>query len=72
MNTREFRGTISKYRAIRGGMTQEELRGRTKVGSNTTFGKYMRHPELMPIGVLEDIFQALGIPAEERRKCLDV
>ena len=72
MNTQEFKGTIKKYRSIRGGMTQEELRKRTKVGGSATFVKYLQHPELMPLGVMEDIFQALGVPAEDRRRCLGI
>lgn len=70
MNTQEFIGTIDKYRRIRGIRTQEQLRGHTTVGSNTTFGKYLRQPDLMPVCVMEQIFQALNVPHEERRKCL--
>lgn len=72
MDIPEFRGTIKKYRDIRGIRTQEQLRSHTDVGSNTTFSKYMREPDLMPVRVMEQIFKALNVPYEDRRKCLGI
>ena len=70
MNTREFKGTVMKYRELRGIRTKEQLRSHTSVGSNTTFIKYMKNPDLMPVGVMNEIFRALNIPFEDQRKCL--
>ena len=70
MNTQEFKGTVDKYRKIRGIRTQEQLRHHTSVGSNTTFSKYLKYPDQMPVYVMEQIFQALNVPREERRTCL--
>lgn len=65
-----FIATIEKYQSLRHIKTKEQLRAHTTVGSNTTFLKYMKEPELMPIGVFEQIMTALKIPMEEQLKIL--
>ena len=70
MNAELFRGTINKYREIRHIRTQEDLRKHTVVGSSTTFRKYWNNPELVPLGVFEDIMNALNVPYEERWEIL--
>lgn len=70
MNTDVFNGTIAKYQKIRHIDTMEKLRAHTTVGSNKTFSKYMKDPELMPLGVWQDIMKALNVPQEERVETL--
>lgn len=70
MNADVFKGTVAKYQKIRHINTMEQLRAHTTVGSNRTFLKYMKDPELMPLGVWLDIMKALNIPQEERLETL--
>ena len=70
MNAELFRGTINKYREIRHIRTQEDLRKHTTVGSSTTFRKYLADPELIPIGVFNQIMDSLKVPYEERWEIL--
>lgn len=67
MNADLFRGTVLKYkemRHIRGGF--EGLRQKTTIGSSTTFRKYWRDPELIPIGDYFQLMKALNVPQEEQ------
>lgn len=70
MNVDLFNGTVAKYQKIRHIDTKEKLRAHTTVGSNKTFLKYMKDPELMPMGVWLDIMKALNVPQEERFETL--
>ena len=65
-----FRATTSKYMELRHVRTREDLRKHTTVGSNKTFSKYWNYPELVPLGVFEDIMNALNVPYEERWEIL--
>lgn len=66
MNTELFQGTVEKYKKIRHIRTQEQLRLHTTVGSHNTFKRYFEDPELMPIGVFNQIMNCLNVPQEER------
>lgn len=66
MKAEELQGTIEKYKKIRHIRTNEMLRQHTTVGSSTTFRKYMNDPDLMPLGVFNQIMSALNVPQEER------
>lgn len=68
MNADVFHATIAYYKKMRHISSNESLRRHTTVGSNVTFNKYMREPELMPIGVFEQIMKSLNVPKEERNK----
>lgn len=68
MNADVFQATIKYYMTVRHITTNEKLRKHTTVGSNTTFGKYLKDPELMPIGVFEQIMNSLNVPKEDRFK----
>lgn len=65
-----FRSTTRKYMELRHIRTREDLRKHTVVGSSTTFRKYWNNPELVPLGVFEDIMNALNVPYEERWEIL--
>lgn len=66
MNTDLFRATTRKYMELRHIRTLEQLRSHTTVGSNKTFSKYMRHPDLMPLGIWEQIMDSLNVTTEDR------
>lgn len=70
MDSALFIATIEKYQSLRHIRTKEQLRKHTSVGSNTTFLKYMKEPELMPIGVFEQIMGTLKVPQEEQIQIL--
>ena len=70
MNDELFRGTIEKYMKMRHIRTKEQLRSHTTCGSNKSFGKYLNNPELMPIGIYEEIMRALNVPKEEKQSIL--
>lgn len=65
-----FVATIEKYQSLRHIYTKESLRKHTTVGSPNTFRKYLHDPELVPIGVFEQIMNVLNVPMEERLKIL--
>ena len=66
MNTELFRATTKKYMELRHIRTQEQLRLHTSVGSHNTFKKWWDDPELMPLGVFEQIMNCLNVPREEK------
>ena len=70
MNGELFQATCSKYMKLRHIKTKEELRAHTTCGSNKTFLKYWHDPELMPVGMWEQIMKALNVPYEEQFKIL--
>ena len=70
MKTEAFQGTVEKYKTLRHIRTQEQLRAHTTVGSNKTFIKYWNNPELMPLGVFNQIMDSLNVPYEERWEIL--
>lgn len=70
MNTELFQGTVEKYKKIRHIKTQEQLRAHTTCGSPTTFRKYWNDPDLMPLGIWEQIMDSLNVPLEERFEIL--
>ncbi len=65
-----FQGTVEKYMKIRHIRTKEQLRSHTTCGSNKTFGKYLNNPELMPIGIYEEIMKTLNVPKDEKQAIL--
>ena len=70
MKSDELQGTIEKYKKIRHIRTQEQLRRHTTVGSPNTFRKYLNNPDLMPLGIFEEIMTALNVPKEEKIELL--
>ena len=70
MNADLFQGTCEKYKKLRHIRTQEQLRAHTTCGSSTTFRKYFKDPNLMPLGVFCQIMTALSVPYEERWEIL--
>lgn len=70
MNTDLFHATLAKYRSLRHVTTLEQLRKYTTCGSNKTFLKWMKDPELIPIGEWESIMTALKVPREEQFEIL--
>ena len=66
MNAALFRATTKKYMELRHINTQEKLRAHTTCGSSTTFRKYWNDPDLMPMGMWEQIMNCLNVPQEER------
>lgn len=69
MNADQFRSICRQYMELRHIRTLEQLRSHTTV-SNKTFLKWWHSPDLMPIGVLVQIMDALNVPHEERAKLL--
>lgn len=70
MNSDLFRATTKKYMELRHIKTREQLRKHTTVGSNKTFSKYFADPDLMPLGVFNQIMNSLNVPHEERFQML--
>lgn len=66
MNADLFRATCKCYMELRHIRTKEDLRAHTTVGSNCTFLKYWKNPDLIPLGVFEQIMGALNVPYEEQ------
>ena len=66
MNAELFRATTKKYMELRHITTKEKLRAHTTCGSSTTFRKYWNEPDLMPLGIWEQIMDCLKVPREER------
>ena len=66
MNGDLFRATTRKYMELRHIRTLEQLRSHTTVGSNKTFSKYMKNPDLMPLGIWEQIMDSLNVTTEDR------
>lgn len=66
MDKELFRATTKKYMELRHIRTKEKLRAHTTVGSDNTFRKYWEEPELMPIGVFNQIMRSLNVPMEEQ------
>jgi len=70
MNADLFRATTKKYMELRHINTRERLRAHTSCGSSTTFRKYWNDPELMPMGIWEQIMTCLKVPQEEKFEIL--
>ena len=65
-----FLATVAKYQKLRHIRTLEQLRLHTTCGSSTTFRKWMRDPEKIPMGEWERLMDALNVPMEERFEIL--
>ena len=65
-----FRATTKKYMELRRITTQEKLRAHTTCGSSTTFRKYWNNPDLMPMGMWEQIMRSLNVPKAEQYEML--
>ena len=65
MNGDLFRATTKKYMVLRHIKTMEQLRSHTTV-SNKTFLKYWHNPDLMPLGIWEQIMDSLNVTTEDR------
>lgn len=70
MKAELLQGTIEKYKKIRHVRTQAQLREHTSIGSPNTFSKYLADPDLMPLGVFNEIMDYLKVPWEERIELL--
>lgn len=70
MNSDLFLATIAKYQKLRHINTLEKLRLHTTCGSSTTFRKWMKDPERIPMGEWERLMNALNVPFEERFEIL--
>lgn len=70
MNTDLFAATLAKYKSLRHINTLEQLRAHTTCGSSTTFRKWMKDPDLIPIGEWENLMNALNVPYTERFEIL--
>ena len=70
MNAALFQATLAKYKSLRHVKTLEQLRKYTTCGSSTTFRKWMRDPELIPVGEWERMMDALKVPMEEQIEIL--
>lgn len=70
MNADLFRATTKKYMELRHIPTKEKLRAHTTIGSQHTFLKYWKDPDLMPMGVWDQIMTCLNVPYEERFEIL--
>lgn len=70
MNADVFRSTCKQYMELRHINTKEKLRAHTTIGSQHTFQKYWNDPDLIPIGVWEQIMDSLNVPTEDRLKML--
>lgn len=71
MNTNLFLATLAKYQKLRHITTQEQLRAHTTCGSSTTFRKWLKDPNLIPIGEWENLMNALNVPYTERFQILE-
>jgi phage-related protein len=65
MNGDLFRATTRKYMELRHIRTLEQLRSHTTV-SNKTFLKFWHNPDLMPLGIWEQIMDSLNVTTEDR------
>lgn len=70
MNGELFRATTLKYMELRHVSTREKLRAHTTCGSSTTFRKYWNDPDLIPMGIWDQIMTSLNVPIEERLEML--
>ena len=70
MNADLFRATTLKYMELRHISTREKLRAHTTCGSSTTFRKWWNEPDLMPMGVWDQIMTSLNVPVNERLEML--
>lgn len=66
MDADVFQATIEYYKKLRH-TNNSKLISRTSV-QTTTFYKYLKNPELMPIGVFEQIMDSLNVPKVDRFK----
>ncbi len=65
MNADKFKATTKYYMELRHIRTLEQLRSHTTV-SNKTFLKYWHNPDLMPLGIWEQIMDSLNVTTEDR------
>lgn len=61
-----FEADCAKYMKLRNINSKEQLRQLTTCGSNKTFAKYFKNPDLMPLGVVGQIMDALKVPETDR------
>lgn len=67
-----FEAELSKYMKLRNISSKEKLRLLTSVGSHATIINYFDNPELIPLGKLGEIMQALRIPKDERTRIINM
>lgn len=67
-----FEAEMLRFRKIRHLRSWEDVRALTTIGSINTLGKYIKDPDLIPIGSLLEIFDALKVPADNRREILEM
>ena len=63
---RIFEAELRKYMKLRHLSSLEDVRKLTTIGSNKTFIKYMDDPELIPVGKMAEILQAVKMPKDDR------
>ena len=68
----KFEAECKKYMILRHINSKEQLRSLTTVGSNRTFLKYFKDPDLMPLGVANEIMEALKVPSSERASFIEM
>lgn len=71
MNADKFRATTKYYMELRHIKTKAQLRQHTTVRSNTTFIKYFKDPDCMPMSVFTQIMKALNVPKEAQLEIFD-
>ena len=68
---RAFEGELRKYMCLRHMDSLEDVRELTTIGKGTsTMGNYMADPEIIPIGKVGEIMQAVRMPKEDRIRML--
>ena len=67
-----FEAELRKYMKLRGIRSFDALRQRTTIGSQATICKYFDDPELIPVGKLKEMLNALKIPREDRQRIINI
>lgn len=67
-----FEAELRKYMKLRGITTFADLRAHTSIGSQATICKYFDDPELIPVGKLREMLNALRIPREDRQRIINI
>lgn len=67
-----FESELLRYMKLRDISSKEKLRSLTTIGSNVTMLKYFDNPELIPLGTMSEIMQALRIPKDERTRIINM
>lgn len=63
---RIFEAELRKNMKLRHMESLEDVRKLTSIGSNVTFLKYIDDPELIPMGKMGEILEAVKMPKDDR------